>query len=167
MANLVFWWTGWVVWGIAGAAFAVASMIAFVLGAIHAYKLGRKWNAIWNFVYMTEEERKAFNITAIYYADLTPTDVAKFNNMVREHRARLAKMSKGPVMRLECGKRYELNNGDRGKVVSAGGMDHKYIEHIEFRVDGSRETIELRADGIGVHNPALRVIRCLGDDHGD
>ncbi len=162
MTNAIFWYTGLIIWAVIGAAFAITALVCFIVGAAQAYRLGRQWNAIWQFCYMTPEERGAFN-TSTSHANYTDEQRASFMRLIDTHRAKLAMLSRGPIMRwLSCGGRYEMSDGTTVKCISSGSGDYGETAYrCEVRDEASNYKYTIRADGVCVENPILRVVRRL------
>lgn len=157
-SDIVFWYTGLAIWGIIAFCVAVTVLIAFLVGAAQAYHRSKQWSLIWRMAYMTHEERSIFFDWA-RDSGLTDAEWKKFLLMISKHRKALSKMSKGPIMDIECSEWYELTDGTKGQIVrTSPGPWQRTQGECEMRTD-KNETFIIRADGVLLHNPAIRILR--------
>jgi hypothetical protein len=159
-ADIIFWYTGAAIWGIIAACVAGGVLIAAIIGIAQAYHRSRQWASIWRMAYMTDEERTIFFDSA-RTVGLTDAEWNKVLAMISKHRDRLSKMSKGPIMHLECSEWYELSDGTIGQIVmTSPGVWSRTQNHCEMRTDKD-ELIEIGADGVLTNNRAIRIVKKL------
>ncbi len=155
---IIFWYTGLIVWGIIALFVALGVVIAAIVGIAQAYHRSRQWALIWRMAHMTEEERTIFFDSA-RESGLTDVEWNKILVMIAKHRNELLKMSKGPIMDIECSAWYELSDGTKGQIIrTSPGAWNRTQNRCEMRTDKD-ELIEIGADGILVNNRAIRIVR--------
>ena len=161
--SFIFWYTGWVIWAVIGAALAIIVLIAFILGAIAAYNGGRQWQLVTSYLRMSDEERQVFHAAAVRL--VSGASLAALNDIFKKHRELLKLLPRGKRLEFDTSfinkdAWYELNDGSVGRIYSVGGAD--------YLADGDRtygmklttgQDIKLRADGVCEDQPALMVIR--------
>jgi hypothetical protein len=157
MQNLIFWYTGLIIWIVIACSVALCTLIAIIIAISKIYYATLKWNAIWKFIYITEEERSAL-FNSVHKAGINKEEWNKFLRLISIHKANLATMSKGPILHIEMDNWYELNDGTIGKIVRASLLDLNTFTQYEMRTKHN-ELITIKADGVLLNNPTIRVIK--------
>lgn len=157
-SDIIFWYTGATIWSIIAICVACSVLIALIIGVAQSYHRSRQFGMLWKWAYMTDDERAIFFESA-RGSGVTAEEWDKFIKMIVKHRKKLSELSKGPIMNIECSEYYELNDGTKGQVVmTSPGAWTRTDNRFEMRTEKD-ELIEFRADGIAVHNNAIRIIR--------
>jgi uncharacterized membrane protein YraQ (UPF0718 family) len=157
-ADIIFWYTGAVIWEIIAICIAGSVLAALIIGTMLSYHRSRQWGMLWKWAYMTDDERSMFFESA-RNSGITNEEWNKFVNAIVKHRKKLSELSKGPITNPECSAYYELNDGTKGQIVrTSPGPWSRTEARFEMRTEKD-ELIEFRADGVAVHNNAIRIVR--------